>query len=91
MRLPGPPVTSIVKMPNSKTWMVAPLAYPETQEFHATFEDCGKAAANVHCETITEAVRPVFTDLPAVLKYSDVSLVPFANLSQIAGIVVAKN
>ncbi|EJK49464.1 hypothetical protein THAOC_31657 [Thalassiosira oceanica] len=41
---------------------------PLTPKFHATFELCSKVAAHVHCETITEAVKPVLTMRPAVLK-----------------------
>ena len=41
---------------------------PLTPKFHATFELCSRVAAHVHCETITEAVKPVLTMRPAVLK-----------------------
>jgi len=61
---------------------------PRNTKFHATFEDCSKVAAHVHWETITEAASPVFTDLPAVLKYSDVSLVLLAHLSRYSRRVV---
>jgi hypothetical protein len=83
--------TSMARMPKSKTWMVAPLAYqkgPDTPYCHATFEDCKRVAAQVHCETMTEAVSPVLTDLPAVLKNSDVCTVPFAYLSKYTMTVV---
>ena len=55
--------------------MEAPAAYqkgPEIPNFHATVEDCKIVAAQVHCETITAAIRPERTDLPAELKDSDV-------------------
>ena len=72
-------------MPNKSTWMVAPDAYqngPETPYLYATFEDCNKVAAHVHCETITAAVKPVFTVRPAVLKNSDEMFVPLNRLSK---------
>lgn len=59
--------------------MVAPDAYqngPDTPNFHATLELCSSVAAHVHCETMTEAVRPVRTLRPAVLNSSDVISVP---------------
>ena len=54
--------------------MVAPAAYqkgPEMPKFHATFDDWRRVAAHVHCETITEPVRPILTLRPAVLKCSE--------------------
>ena len=62
--------------------MDAPEAYqkgPVMPYCQATLDDWRSVAAHVHCETMTEAVRPVLTSRPAVLKCSDVSLVP-ANL-----------
>lgn len=59
---------------NRMTWTVAPAAYhsgPETPNWKATFEDWSRVAAQVHWETMTEAVRPVRTERPAVLKYSE--------------------
>ena len=44
---------------------------PETPYCQATLEDCKSVAAHVHCETMTEAVRPILTSRPAVLKNSD--------------------
>ena len=52
----------------------APAAYqkgPEMPKFHATFDDWRRVAAHVHCETITEPVRPILTLRPAVLKCSE--------------------
>jgi hypothetical protein len=39
-------------------------------------EDCRRVAAHVHWDTMTAAVRPVFTVRPAVLKNSEEMLVP---------------
>ena len=61
----------IPRYPNKMTWIVAPEAYqkgPETPYCQATLEDCKRVAAQVHWETMTEAVRPVLTIRPAVLK-----------------------
>ena len=72
-------LTWIARMPKRSTWMVAPEAYqkgPETPYWNATFEDCRSVAAQVHWETITAAVRPVFTVRPAVLKNSEEMFVP---------------
>jgi hypothetical protein len=53
----------------AKTMMVTTYQKgPETPYCQATFEDCRRVAAHVHWETITEAVSPVFTIRPAVLK-----------------------
>ncbi len=70
---------SMARMPKSRTWIVAPEAYqkgPLTPYCQATFELCKSVAAQVHCETMTEAVRPILTSRPAVLKNSEVNLVP---------------
>ena len=59
--------------------MVAPEAYqkgPETPYWYATLEDWRRVAAQVHWETMTEAVRPVLTLRPAVLKNSEERLRP---------------
>ena len=39
-------------------------------------DDCKSVAAHVHWDTMTDAVKPVFTLRPAVLKYSDEMFVP---------------
>jgi hypothetical protein len=39
-------------------------------------DDWRRVAAHVHCETITEAVRPVLTLRPAVLKCSELMVTP---------------
>jgi len=59
--------------------MVAPEAYqngPLTPYYQATLEDYNKVAAQVHCDTITDAVKPLLIILPAVLNYSEVKTVP---------------
>ena len=59
--------------------MVAPDAYqkgPETPYWKATLDDWRSVAAHVHWETMTAAVRPVFTVRPAVLKNSEEMFVP---------------
>ena len=61
------------------TWMDAPAAHqkgPETPTCQPTLDDCSRVAAQVHWETITAAVRPAPTLRPAVLKCSEVFLVP---------------
>mmetsp|Transcript_32219 Transcript_32219/g.104695 ORF Transcript_32219/g.104695 Transcript_32219/m.104695 type:complete len:218 (+) Transcript_32219:2081-2734(+) len=68
---------SIARMPKRSTWIVAPDAYqngPDTPKFHATLDDWRSVAAQVHWETMTDAVRPVLTERPAVLKNSDETL-----------------
>merc|ERR1719337_347908 len=65
---------SIARMPKRSTWMVAPEAYqkgPETPSCQALLDDWRRVAAHVHCETITEPVRPILTLRPAVLKCSE--------------------
>ena len=47
---------------------------PETPNLNATFEDCKRVAAQVHCETILQAIHPVLIDLPEELKFSQVEL-----------------
>merc|ERR1719389_105850 len=77
--------TSMARMPKRRTWIVAPDAYqkgPETPYVHATFEDWSRVAAQVHWDTITDAVSPVFTVRPAVLKNSEVCSVPLYFLSR---------
>merc|ERR1719158_783206 len=76
---------SMARMPKRRTWIVAPLAYqkgPETPYVHATFEDCSSVAAQVHWETMTDAVSPVFTVRPAVLKNSELCSVLLTFLSR---------
>ena len=66
-------------MAKRMTWMVAPEAYqkgPDTPKLHATLLLCSNVAAHVHCDTMTDAVRPVLTARPAVLNSSDVMSVP---------------
>jgi hypothetical protein len=43
---------------------------------YATFDDWRSVAAQVHLETMSHAVRPAVIERPAVLKCSDVCLVP---------------
>ena len=60
-------LTSMARMPKRRIWTVAPAAYqkgPVMPYCHATFEDWRRVAAHVHCETITEPVRPVLTLRP---------------------------
>lgn len=47
-------------------------AYPEIPSDHATLDDCSRVAAHVHCETMTEPVRPILMLRPPVLYDSDV-------------------
>jgi len=71
--------TSMARMPKSRIWRVAPDAYqkgPVMPYCHATLDDCRSVAAQVHCETMTAAVRPVLTSRPAVLKCSEVAALP---------------
>lgn len=49
-----------------KTYQKGPL----TPYCQATLEDWRSVAAQVHCDTITDAIKPVFTERPAVLKCS---------------------
>ena len=72
-------LTSIASTPKSSTWMDAPAAYqkgPEMPYCHATLDDWRRVAAHVHCETMTDAVRPVLTSRPAVLKCSEFEVTP---------------
>jgi hypothetical protein len=72
-------LTSTAIMENKMTWIVAPAAYqngPDMPYLNATLEDCNNVAAQVHWETMTEAVRPCLTVRPAVLKNSDVIGLP---------------
>ena len=59
--------------------MLAPAAYqngPLIPNWYATVEDWSSVAAHVHAETTEDAIRPVFTLLPAVENHSKVFLVP---------------
>mmetsp|Transcript_1976 Transcript_1976/g.4435 ORF Transcript_1976/g.4435 Transcript_1976/m.4435 type:complete len:221 (+) Transcript_1976:350-1012(+) len=86
---------SIAMMPKRMIWTDAPAAYqkgPVTPYCHATLDDWSSVAAQVHCETMTEAVRPVLTLRPAVLKCSEVISTP-ANFcsTQVRPIVATVN
>lgn len=48
---------------------------PDTPYWKATLDDCRRVAAQVHCDTITDAVRPVLMLRPAVLNCRDVLIV----------------
>merc|ERR1719181_133821 len=70
-------LTSMARMPKMSTWMEAPEAYqkgPVMPYCQATLEDWRRVAAHVHCDTITDAVRPVLISRPAVLNCSEVVL-----------------
>ena len=61
--------SSIARIENSMTWIEAPAAYqnaPATPNSKATVEDCSRVAAQVHAETIDEAISPVLIVRPAV-------------------------
>ena len=51
-------------------WGSSPVWHTVMPYRHATFDDCRSVAAQVHCETMTEPVRPVLTLRPAVLNFS---------------------
>merc|ERR1719482_2097487 len=79
-------LTSMARIPKSMIWMVAPEAYqkgPETPYWKATLDDCRSVAAQVHCETMTEAVSPILMLRPAVLNDSELCFFPMMNRSSI--------
>jgi hypothetical protein len=50
---------------------------PDTPYFHATLDDCSRVAAQVQCDTMSTAIRPVLMVRPAQLNCSlDVRVPP---------------
>src|SRR5215211_695986 len=73
--------------------MLAPAAYqngPLIPNWYATVEDWSSVAAHVHAETTEDAIRPVFTLLPAVENHSKVFLVPSHLVSALTSEVTAR-
>merc|ERR1719498_2323264 len=67
--------TCVARMAKSMIWTEAPAAYqydPEMPTLQHMLDDISSVAAQVHCETISAATRPIPKLRPAVANSSEV-------------------